>query len=89
MKKVKITEEQFGNYLKRCEENSTPQVISNMRHDVADLKKNELKVIAREYIAQAFKLGCEYEKTSALDMAQRKEIVRKLNGLQAKIETVS
>ena len=89
MKRVKITEEQYDNYLKRYQQNTTPQAISNMRHDVADLKKNELKVIAREYIAQAFKLGCEYDKTSALDMAQRKEIVRKLNGLQAKIDIIS
>ena len=89
MKRVKITEEQYDNYLKRYQQNTTPQVISNMRHDVADLKKNELKVIAREYITQAFKLGCEYEKTSALNMKQRKEILRKLNGLQAKIDEVS
>lgn len=87
IKRVKITESQFQRVNKELSE--TPaQDISNMRHNVADLKQNELKVIARDYISKAFQLGCEYEKTSVLDMAQRKEIMRKLNELQAKIDTV-
>ena len=88
MKRVKITEEQYSSFLKKYEKNNTAQELSNMRHNVSDFKQNELKVIARDYIGKAFQLGCEYEKTSVLDMAQRKEIMRKLNELQAKIDTV-
>ena len=88
MKRVQITENQYNGFLKKYEQNNTPQELSNMRHNVADLKQNELKVIARDYISKAFQLGREYEKTSVLDMAQRKEIMRKLNELQAKIDTV-
>ena len=88
MKRVQITENQYNKFLIKCKEIATAQEISNMRHNVADLKQNELKVIARDYISKAFQLGCEYEKTSVLDMAQRKEIMRKLNELQAKIDTV-
>ena len=89
MKRVQITENQYNKFLIKCKENATAQEISNMRHNVADLKQNELKVIARDYISKAFQLGCEYEKTFVLDMAQRKEIMRKLNELQAKIDTVN
>jgi hypothetical protein len=88
MKRVKISEEQYSSFLKKYEKNNTAQELSNMRHNVSDFKQNELKVIARDYISKAFQLGCEYEKTSVLDMAQRKEIMRKLNELQAKIDTV-
>ena len=88
MKRVQITENQYNGFLKKYEQNNTPQELSNMRHNVADLKQNELKVIARDYISKAFQLGCEYESTSMLDIAQRKEIMRKLNELQAKIDTV-
>jgi ABC-type dipeptide/oligopeptide/nickel transport system ATPase subunit len=48
-----------------------------------------LKVIARDAITKAFQLGADYESTSMLDMAQRKEILRKLNELQTKIDTVN
>ena len=86
MKRVQITENQYNKFLIKCKENATAQKISNMRHNVADLKQNKLKVIARGYIAQAFELGREYE--NELDMAKRKEIMRKLNELQAKVDTV-
>ena len=89
MKRVKITEEQYSSFLKKYEKNNTAQELSNMRHNVSDLKQNELKVIARDAITKAFQLGCEYESTSMLDMAQRKEILRKLNELQTKIDTVN
>ena len=88
MKRVKITEEQYSSFLKKYEKNNTAQELSNRRHNVSDLKQNELKVIARDAITKAFQLGCEYESTSMLDIAQRKEILRKLNGLQAKIDAV-
>lgn len=89
MKRVKITEEQYSSFLKKYEKSNTAQELSNMRHNVADFKQNELKIIARDYITKAFQLGCEYESTSMLDMAQRKEILRKLNELQTKIDTVN
>ena len=89
MKRVKITEEQYSSFLKKYEKNNTAQELSNMRHNVSDFKQNELKVIARDAITKAFQLGCEYESTSMLDMAQRKEILRKLNELQTKIDTVN
>ena len=89
MKRVKITEEQYSSFLKKYEKNNTAQELSNMRHNVSDLKQNELKVIARDAITKAFQLGCEYESTSMLDMVQRKEILRKLNELQTKIDTVN
>ena len=60
-----------------------------MRHNVADLKQNELKVIARDAITKAFQLGADYESTSMLDMEGRKEILQKLNQLQAKIDSVN
>ena len=88
MKRVQITDNQYNGFLKKYEKNNTAQELSNMRHNVSDFKQNELKAIARDYISKAFQLGCEYEKTSVLDMAQRKEIMRKLNELQAKIDTV-
>lgn len=88
MKRVKITEEQYSGFLKQYEKNNTAQELSNMRHNVADLKQNELKVIARDAITKAFQLGADYESTSMLDMEGRKEIMRKLNELQAKIDTV-
>ena len=88
MKRVQITDNQYNGFLKKYEKNNTAQELSNMRHNVSDFKQNELKVIARDCISKAFQLGCEYEKTSVLDMAQRKEIMRKLNELQAKIDTV-
>ena len=88
IKRVKITESQFQRVNKELSE--TPaQDISNMRHNVADLKQCELKVMAREYIAKAFKLGCDYESTSMLDMKRRKDILQKLNGLQEKIDSVN
>ena len=89
MKRVKITEEQYSGFLKQYEKNNTAQELSNMRHNVADLKQCELKVMAREHIAKAFKLGCDYESTSMLDMKRRKEILQKLNGLQEKIDSVN
>lgn len=88
MKRVKITEEQYSGFLKQYEKNNTAQELSNMRHNVADLKQNELKVIARDAITKAFQLGADYESTSMLDMEDRKEILQKLNQLQAKIDSV-
>ena len=87
MKRVRITEEQYSGFLKQYEKNNTAQELSNMRHNVADLKQNELKVIARDAITKAFQLGADYESTSMLDMEGRKEILQKLNQLQAKIES--
>ena len=89
MKRVKITEEQYSSFLKKYEKNNTAQELSNMRHNVADLKQNELKVIARDAITKAFQLGADYESTSMLDMEGRKEILQKLNQLQAKIDSVN
>lgn len=89
MKRVKITEEQYSGFLKQYEKNNTAQELSNMRHNVADLKQNELKVIARDAITKAFQLGADYESTSMLDMEGRKEILQKLNELQAKIDSVN
>jgi len=89
MKRVKITEEQYSGFLKQYEKNNTAQELSNMRHNVADLKQNELKVIARDAITKAFQLGADYEFTSMLDMEGRKEILQKLNQLQAKIDSVN
>ena len=89
MKKVRITEEQYSGFLKQYEKNNTAQELSNMRHNVADLKQNELKVIARDAITKAFQLGADYESTSMLDMEGRKEILQKLNQLQAKIDSVN
>ena len=89
MKRVKITEEQYSGFLKQYEKNNTAQELSNMRHNVADLKQNELKVIARDAITKAFQLGADYESTSMLDMEGRKEILQKLNRLQAKIDSVN
>ena len=89
MKRVKITEEQYSGFLKQYEKNNTAQELSNMRHNVADLKQNELKVIARDAITKAFQLGADYESTSMLDIERRKEIIQKLNQLQAKIDSVN
>lgn len=89
MKRVKITEEQYSGFLKQYEKNNTAQELSNMRHNVAALKQNELKVIARDAITKAFQLGADYESTSMLDMEGRKEILQKLNQLQAKIDSVN
>ena len=89
MKRVRITEEQYSGFLKQYEKNNTAQELSNMRHNVADLKQNELKVISRDAITKAFQLGADYESTSMLDMEGRKEILQKLNQLQAKIDSVS
>jgi hypothetical protein len=89
MKRVKITEEQYSGFLKQYEKNNTAQELSNMRHNVADLKQNELKVIARDAITKAFQLGADYESTSMLDMEGRKEILQKLNQLQTKIDSVN
>ena len=89
MKRVKITEEQYSGFLKQYEKNNTAQELSNMRHNVADLKQNELKVIARDAMTKAFQLGADYESTSMLDMEGRKEILQKLNRLQAKIDSVN
>ena len=38
---------------------------------------------------KAFQLGADYESTSMLDMEGRKEILQKLNQLQAKIDSVN
>ena len=89
MERVRITEEQYSGFLKQYEKNNTAQELSNMRHNVADLKQNELKVIARDAITKAFQLGADYESTSMLDMEGRKEILQKLNQLQAKIDSVN
>ena len=89
MKRVRITEEQYSGFLKQYEKNNTAQELSNMRHNVADLKQNELKVISRDAITKAFQLGADYESTSMLDMEGRKEILQKLNRLQAKIDSVN
>ena len=89
MKRVKITEEQYSGFLKQYEKNNTAQELSNMRHNVADLKQNELKVIARDAITKSFQLGADYESTSMLDMEGRKKILQKLNQLQAKIDSVN
>ena len=89
MKRVKITEEQYSGFLKQYEKNNTAQELSNMRHNVSDVKQNELKVIARDAITKAFQLGADYESTSMLDMEGRKEILQKLNQLQAKIDSVN
>ena len=89
MKRVQITENQYNGFLKKYEQNNTPQELSNMRHNVSDLKQNELKVIARDAITKAFHLGADYESTSMLDIERRKEIIQKLNQLQAKIDTVN
>ena len=89
MTRVQITEEQYSGFLKQYEKNNTAQELSNMRHNVADLKQNELKVIARDAITKAFQLGADYESTSMLDMEGRKEILQKLNRLQAKIDSVN
>lgn len=89
MKRVRITEEQYSGFLKQYEKNNTAQELSNMRHNVADLKQNELKVISRDAITKAFQLGADYESTSMLDMEGRKEILQKLNQLQANIDSVN
>ena len=89
MERVRITEEQYSGFLKQYEKNNTAQELSNVRHNVADLKQNELKVIARDAITKAFQLGADYESTSMLDMEGRKEILQKLNQLQAKIDSVN
>lgn len=89
MKRVRITEEQYSGFLKQYEKNNTAQELSNMRHNVTVLKQNELKVISRDAITKAFQLGADYESTSMLDMEGRKEILQKLNQLQAKIDSVN
>ena len=89
MKRVQITDNQYNGFLKKYEKNNTAQELSNMRHNVADLKQNELQVIARDAITKAFQLGADYESTSMLDMEGRKEILQKLNRLQAKIDSVN
>ena len=89
MKRVQITENQYNGFLKQYEKNTTPQELSNMRHNVSDLKQNKLKVIARDAITKAFQLGADYEATSILDIERRKEILRKLNELQTKIDSVN
>ena len=89
MKRVQITDNQYNGFLKKYEKNNTAQELSNMRHNVSDLKQNELKVIARDAITKAFQLGADYESTSMLDMEGRKEILQKLNRLQAKIDSVN
>ena len=89
MKRVQITENQYNGFLKKYEKNNTPQELSNMRHNVADLKQYKLMVIARDAITKAFQLGADYESTSMLDIERRKEILRKLNELQTKIDSVN
>lgn len=88
MKSVKITEEQYSDFLRQYGADKTAQEISNMRHNVSDLKQNELKVIARDAITKAFRLGCDYESASPLDMERREEILKKLNGMIAKIDDI-
>lgn len=94
MKRIQVTEGQYNGILKQYEDNGTEdsdntvQDISNMRHNVADLKQNELKLIARDSITKAFKLGCDYESTSNLDIERRKELLLKLNGLIDRIGDV-
>ena len=90
MKRIKITEGQYSGFLQQYEEDSdkTAQDISNMRHTVAELKQNELKVIARDAITKAFMLGCDYESASPLDMERRKQILGKLNGMIEKIDDI-
>ena len=88
MKRVKISQEQYSSFLKKYEKNNTAQELSNMRHNVSDYRQNVLKLVAKDSVTKAFTLGCEYESTSVLDFYQRKEILRKLNELQAKIDTV-
>ena len=92
MKRIKSTEEQYNGFLKQYEDNgnedseNTAQDISNMRHNVADLKKNELKVIVKDAITKAFKLGCDFESSSPLDMERRKDLLLKLNGVIDRID---
>ena len=88
MKSVKITEEQYSDFLRQYGAGKTAQDISNMRHNVSDLKQNELKVIARDAITKAFRLGCDYESASPLDMERRKDLLMKLNGLIDRIDDV-
>ena len=89
MKRVRITEEQYNSgILKKYEKNNTAQKISNQRHTVSDFRQNVLKLVAKDSITKAFTLGCEYESTSVLDLQQRKEILRRLNELQAKIDDI-
>ena len=88
MKSVKITEEQYSDFLRQYGAGKTAQDISNMRHNVSDLKQNELKVIARDAITKAFKLGRSYKAASPLDMERRKQILGKLNGMIAKIDDI-
>ena len=88
MKSVKITEEQYSDFLRQYGADKTAQDISNMRHTVADLKQNELKVIARDATTKAFMLGCDYESASPLDMERRKQILGKLNGMIEKIDDI-
>ncbi len=47
MKSVKITEEQYSDFLRQYgkDADKTAQDISIIRHNVSDLKPNELKVI--------------------------------------------
>ena len=91
MKRVKITEGQYKDFIKQFEEeedsNTQAQEISNMRHNISDLKRNELKIIARDYISTAFLLGAEYGKTSNIDFEFQKQILQKLNELIEAIDS--
>ena len=91
MKRVKITEEQYKDFIKQFEEeedsDTQAQEISNMRHNIADLKRNELKIISRDYISTAFMLGMEYEKSSKIDFELQKQILQKLNELIEAIDS--
>ena len=91
MKRVNIKEKQYKTLLNLFNEDvsdTTVQDISNMRHNIADMKISELKFIARDAVNIGFMLGCEYASTSELDFELQKQILQKLNELVENIDEI-
>lgn len=91
MKRIRLTEAQFDDLSKKEAievQDDSRHAISKMRSDTDDMKQGELQQMAHSFIDKAFKLGQKYADMQ-LDVEGRADILKRLNHLNRKIDSVN
>lgn len=91
MKRIRLTEAQFDDLSKKEAievQDDARHAISKMRNDTSDMKQGELQQMAHSFIDKAFKLGQDYADMQ-LDVEGRADILKRLNHLNRKIDSVN
>ena len=91
MKRIRLTEAQFDDLSKKEAieiDGDVEKGINQMRKNTSDMKQGELQQMAHSFIDKAFKLGQKYADMQ-LDIEGRADILKRLNHLNRKIDSVN